>query len=334
MHRSLGISGLLIVPHLRIQNANAISSQMTWGFPAISAFIGAMHALERRLARRHPLIFEGVGVICHDFEAQVTSGGFVKTFNLTRNPIDRDGSTAAIVEEGRMHLELTLVFGVDGSALDGEDDARAQVAQDIANEIAAMRIAGGSVMPSLPGQRRPWQRAELTPIAEQSEERSKQFKRLRRRWLPGFALVARDDLLMQRLAELREQDPKSSELDAWLDLSRLNRRSTLVQKTNPQTGVVSEEVQWNRVGPAGWIVPIPVGYSKLSELYRPGSVVNARDTETSFRFVEGMYSVGEWISPHRLNDANELLWYPGSDPDVGVYRCCNNYAVPAGTLQH
>ncbi|MGD9945940.1 MAG: type I-F CRISPR-associated protein Csy2, partial [Burkholderiaceae bacterium] len=73
MHRSLSVSGLLIVPHIRIQNANALSSQMTWGFPAISAFIGAMHALQRRLAGRHALLFDGIGVICHDFQAQVTS---------------------------------------------------------------------------------------------------------------------------------------------------------------------------------------------------------------------------------------------------------------------
>ena len=31
---------LLLVPHLQVQNANAISSPMTWGFPSITAFTG------------------------------------------------------------------------------------------------------------------------------------------------------------------------------------------------------------------------------------------------------------------------------------------------------
>ena len=38
--------------------------------------------------------------------------GYVRNFNLTRNPVDKDGSTAAIVEEGRMHLQITLVLAV------------------------------------------------------------------------------------------------------------------------------------------------------------------------------------------------------------------------------
>jgi CRISPR-associated protein Csy2 len=30
--------GLLVLPHLRIQNANAISSPLTHGFPSMTAF--------------------------------------------------------------------------------------------------------------------------------------------------------------------------------------------------------------------------------------------------------------------------------------------------------
>lgn len=44
------VNNLLVLPRLRVQNANAISSPMTWGFPAMSAFVGMMHALERKLA--------------------------------------------------------------------------------------------------------------------------------------------------------------------------------------------------------------------------------------------------------------------------------------------
>ncbi|MDP0953515.1 type I-F CRISPR-associated protein Csy2, partial [Klebsiella pneumoniae] len=39
---------LLVLPRLRIQNANAISGVFTWGFPAMTAFVGMMHALERK----------------------------------------------------------------------------------------------------------------------------------------------------------------------------------------------------------------------------------------------------------------------------------------------
>ena len=51
-----GVSkALLVLPRLRIQNANAISSPLTWGFPAITAFTGLMTALKRRLVSHHEL---------------------------------------------------------------------------------------------------------------------------------------------------------------------------------------------------------------------------------------------------------------------------------------
>ena len=103
---------ILVLPRIRVQNANAISSPLTWGFPAMTAFTGLMVALERKLGRDAGIGFFAVGVVCHDFEAQVTSNGFVSKFNLTRNPVGHDGKTAGIVEEGRMHLEISLVFDV------------------------------------------------------------------------------------------------------------------------------------------------------------------------------------------------------------------------------
>ena len=41
--------GLLILPRLSVQNANAISSPLTHGFPSMTAFLGLMWALARRL---------------------------------------------------------------------------------------------------------------------------------------------------------------------------------------------------------------------------------------------------------------------------------------------
>lgn len=111
------VKNLLVLPRLRVQNANAISSPMTWGFPAMSAFVGLMHALERKLAEASlPVSLGRVGVICHDFEAQATEGGYIRGFHLTRNPVDKTGGTAAIVEEGRIHLDITLIFSIDTGA--------------------------------------------------------------------------------------------------------------------------------------------------------------------------------------------------------------------------
>jgi len=326
---------VLAIPHLRVQNANAISSPLTWGFPAMTAFIGLMRALERRLGLDPGIAFFAVGVVCHDFEAQINRSGFTHAFRLTRNPVQPDGRSAAIVEEGRVHLEVTLVFDVEISDAHLADVPRQALAQRIADELAGMRLAGGSIMPRLQGtSRRVPTRPVLEPVPDADDndagEQHKWFRRLARRWLPGFALVSRDDLLRARLAELRAENPTATALDAWLDLSRWNSHAD-APPTNAQ-GEPSVKVEWQTDHRPGWIVPIPVGFSALSDLQPPGSVRGARDMTTSFRFVETVWSVGQWISPHRLKRLDDLLWEPVHDPEhptaSGLYRCHNGYQPP------
>lgn len=313
---------LLILPRVRVQNANAISSPMTWGFPAISAFTGLMTALERRLGREAGIAFRSVGVICHGFEPQVTSGGFTRAFRLTRNPVLADGSTAGIVEEGRVHLELTLVFDVLLSMAQRGEAERLALAERVTEQLAGMRVAGGSVMPLLPmAQRRP-SRPALELVPELDDEQRKQFRRLARRWLPGFALVSRDDLLRDRLSQLKDSDSSATVLDAWLDLSRWNHRA-VQQPAKEKDG--EPVTTWVTDPRPGWIVPIPIGFAALSELHNPGTVAGARDSHTPFRFVESIFSMGQWISPHRLYGLDDLLWYTQQDREAGTYRCRNDY---------
>ncbi len=314
-------SHLLILPRLRVQNANCISSAMTWGFPAITAFTGLMVALERRLGRDLGLRFESVGVICHAFEAQATTAGYTRSFHLTRNPVLQDGSTAAIVEEGRAHMEVTLVFGAQTAAAFLSDEERQTIANAVGECAAGMRIAGGSVIPRQKGGRGSSQ-PRLLGLSLEPSERAKQFRLLRRQWLPGFALVARDDLLQKRWRTMLENHPADAStgeptlLDAWLDLSRINYRATHTD---------DGKVEWKPDGRDGWLVPIPVGYAALTDLHPPGSVANARDMRTPFRWVESIYSIGQWISPHRLTDATQFMWKPEYEPELGMYRCTSGY---------
>jgi CRISPR-associated protein Csy2 len=327
------IAAVLVLPRIRVQNANAISSPLTWGFPSITAFTGLMTALARRLGADAGLRLDSVGVVCHDFEAQVTQSGYTRSFCLTRNPVLQDGTTAAIVEEGKVHLDITLIFQVRVSSALLNDTARAECAAQVAELLASMRIAGGSVMPPPTGSTRKPSRAQLVLIADDAERRDKQFQRLRRPWLPGFALVSRDDLLQKRLAELREAATADATqptlLDAWLDLSRINHRATRTTVKDAATGESTEPVEWAIDSRPGWLVPIPVGYAALAALHPPGAVAGARDPAVPFCFVESVYSIGQWISPHRLRNIDQLTWQADYNPTTGLYRCINAYQPPA-----
>ena len=165
-------------------------------------------------------------------------------------------------------------------------------------------------------------------VTEDPEQQEKDFRRWRRQWLPGFALVARDDVLPARLQHLQATKPEATLLDAWLHASRFNYEPVKDAHGDfPPDG----KVQWQdpfRPKGSGWVVPIPVGYAALSATHAAGTVANARDMTTPLRFVESIYSMGEWISPHRLETLEQLLWWAESDAEKGVYRCRNGYQVP------
>jgi len=315
---------LLVLPHLKVHNANAVSSPLTHGFPSITAFLGLMWALERKTrAAGLDLEFGAVGVVCHDRREQTTEGGFVKSFRLTRNPVGKDGGTAAIVEEGRIHLDLSLVLAVNAGPWD--QDTQQRDLQTILDLLQGMRIAGGTLLPATQvsvSSCRPW----LADFTGDSDGQAREFHKLRARLLPGSALVARDDLIDRRLGELRKQSPQATRLDAWLSLSRINWHYD--SKADDGKG----HWQHDRKQGFGWVVPIPVGYGALGELHDADTVAHARDATTPFRFVESLYSMGEWIGPHRLHAPQDLLWYADSRPDEGLYRCRNDYRSVDTTL--
>ena len=318
---------ILVLPRLRVQNVNCISSPLTWGFPSISAFTGLMVALERRLGPDFGLHFQSVGVVCHNFEAQVTKGGYTRSFSLTRNPVLKDGGTAAIVEEGRAHVVISLVFTVKSTVAYLSDEEQQEKAEHVAQLVAGMRIAGGSVMPSLTTQG--WYTLEplMQSVEVEADKCASQFKRLRRQLLPGFALVSRDDVLQKRFSQMQQthvNEEKSGNspptlLDAWLDLSRINYRASKNELGH---------VTWRADKRPGWLVPIPVGFVALSELHAAGTVTNARDMQTPFRFVECVYSIGQWMSPHRITDVHHFMWKPVYEEHSGLYRCVNEYPAP------
>lgn len=305
---------LVVLPHLKVHNANAISSPLTHGFPSITAFLGLTWALERKTRTTGlDLEFAAAGVVCHDRDEQTTEGSFVKRFRLTRNPIGKDGKSTAIVEEGRIHLDLTLLLAVNADGWD--DEARQRDLRTIVQCLHAMRIAGGIVLPDTHARRQPW----IADFTGTADDQVNEFNRLYRRLLPGSALVARDDLIDQRLRHLQSTHPDANRLDAWLSLSRVNWHY------DDDAAHGKGAWQSDRQRGSGWIVPIPVGYGALGPVHPAGRVPNARDATTPFRFVESLYSMGEWIGPHRLHKPQDLLWYADSRPDEGLYRCRNDY---------
>jgi len=313
-------AALILLSRLEIQNANAVSGPLSWGFPAPTAFSGFTHALQRQL---DGVELGGVGIVCHWFDPQVyrPPGRYTQVFRLARHPYIAGwkkfaDKPASFVEEGRSHMTVSLLLEVRTEL---DEDDREELANELRSRIPAMRLAGGSVR----GLKR---QPEVLEWPEFVQDQRRQFRKLRYRLLPGFTLVERQDVLAEHLDALRARESSAGPLDALLDLLALHADPELDESTGA--------VNWRVRSRPGWLVPVPAGYAALSELHEAGSVAGARDMDVPFQFVESLYTVGQWVAPHRLSAVEEMFWYPESDAKTGIYRSTNRFAALQKELSH
>lgn len=305
----------LLLRHLKVENANAISG-LTYGFPAISNFLGFTHALSRRLEQAFGLTLGGCAVVAHRTELQSSPLGNRReqVFALTRNPLTKEGKTAPFNEEGRMHLDISLLIECEFNAdqLPGEGSlpqAIANLQSWFERVIPSLRLAGGTIL-------------SLAAVRWSESLDKKALRKLRMSLLPGFVLVSRHTLLIEHHQARQQQAADAELLDSLLDFVAIQHRAEQAEG----------EVSWRqqpKPGP-GYLVPIAVGYQAISPLHAPDSIPSSRDRETPFRFVESIYSLGQWISPHRVDDLDSLLWrYRHQEPN---YLCENRYQEPDQVL--
>lgn len=308
------MDALLIIRNMRVENANAIAG-FTWGFPAITNFTGFVHALSRKLQPELDVELTGCGVICHSHQLQAYQprGWGDYHFALTRNPLTKEEKFPSFVEEGRMQMTVSLVIPVKGLPDDKWENA--ELEQFVANKALSQRLAGGTIVSPC--------KVEWILPPEDFEGLQKFEKKQLRMLLPGFALVERSDLLAEHIRKCQEQRPDVEPLDALLDFSAIK-----YQAVQPITGNgTPQQAEWQQVPKpgGGWLVPITTGYCGISHLYSPGGVGSSRDSVTPFRFVESVYTLGQWVSPHRIKKLEDLFWSYHAETESGWYLCKNSY---------
>src|SRR5690606_23531882 len=133
-------------PKLEILNANALSSPYTIGFPAITAWLGAVHALERALGTEEfpELRFTGVAVSCHKVNIGTYRGpgDFIRSIVGTANPLDKEGKRPPFVEEAKCHVSVSILVEVQGF----NNDLRGNLEQAISSHLHLMKWAGGDLL--------------------------------------------------------------------------------------------------------------------------------------------------------------------------------------------
>ena len=287
----------LLIPHLKIQNANAMSSPYTIGFPAMTAWLGAVHALQRKLQAQGytNIVLDKVAVSCHHFDLQTYKGrgDFVHSIVGTANPLDKDGSRPAFIEEARCHLEVSLL--IECQNLDPDEEK--QLLADVQNLILNMKFASGDVLAV--------KNCSLQYFDE-DEDQNQQLKPLLNKLMLGHVLIERRDLVIESMNEGKDA------LDAVLDYLKVTHSST--QDENGKVAWLSKRKT------TGWLVPIAVGFQGISEV---GQAKNQRDAHTPHRFAESVITLGEFIMPYRIKSMDQLLWQYHIDLENNLYLCQN-----------
>ncbi len=286
----------LLIPHIKIHNANALSSPYSIGFPAMTAWLGAVHALQRYLNQDNfsEVKLSKTGVCCHQLDLQTYKGqnDYVSSIVGTANPLDKDGSRPAFIEEARCHLDVSLL--VECRGLHSTKIERfVQKVTDILR--GKMKMASGDILD--------FGTIEYCSIDEDDEFGNQS---LLRKLMPGYVLLERRDLLKDKMAT-----ENIDALSALLDYLKIKHRSAEENET----------VKWtmNRET-SGWIVPIGVGFQGVSEI---GFAKNQRDASTPHRFAESIVTLGEFVMPYRIDELDDMLWHYHVDLEKDLYLCQN-----------
>ncbi|VEG92574.1 type I-F CRISPR-associated protein Csy2 [Legionella spiritensis] len=297
-------NNLILIPHIQVQNANALSSPFTIGFPAMTAWLGAVHALQRKLnVNNISVTFSAVGVVVHRFDLQIYKGldDFVYSIIGTGNPLEPKSEQGkpkgnavrpSFIEEARCHLEASLLIAYIGIEAQDEQLMLEQLYQLM---LGNMKLAGGDILNC------------------REPEIIRDFKVAKRKLMPGYALVERRDLMQAAMEQGQDA------IDAILDYLVIHHSCTK-EVINGEECVSwqSKRKSTGHSGQTGWIVPIATGFHGISEL---GTAMNQRDPETPHRFAESVVTLGEFKMPYRLESPEDLLWRYHVEPENNLYLC-------------
>lgn len=287
---------ILLIPNIKIHNANALSSPYTIGFPAMTAWLGFMHALERKLYNTEfkAVKFTGIIVSCLDIELQTYKGkgDYVHSIIATSNPLDKAGKRPSFIEEARCDMEVTLAIECELGVIDYE-----KFTSLIDNKLHTMKIASGDIT--------------SFKTSQHKEIDNNKPRELTRYLMPGFCLVTRQDLMQASMNEGKDA------IDAMLDYVKTTSHIEVDENHKITRSKASKKQE-------GWIVPIAIGYQGISEV---GQLKNTRDETTPHRFAESVVTLGEFKMPYHFDSVDEMVWRYQEYQENNLYLCKNNYSI-------
>ena len=296
-----------ILPHIKVNGANALNSLYTVGFPAMTAFLGFGHALQRKVEHLNVL---GVGVAVHQAEFQAVTDNYGRSWSLKTKkfPIVRarkqhypgEFTSDSFQARAYVHLDVSILLKCG----DIQEDLRADVLESIKETLPTLRLAGGTITSFDP--------RSLKFCGDTSNLFWKDHQAMchsaLRAMMPGFALVERKDIM--------EELGKTGNGDALDRLFYATSSDAIPVKTDKD----NVTYHWQR-HIKGWLVPLAVGFHDLSGSL---TVEGQRSYDAEHHFVEPLISLCEFRMPHHFDSIEDILWHYEYDGAQRNYLCVND----------
>ncbi len=209
------MSQYILLNRIRVQNANAIAG-FTWGFPAITHFLGFTHNLSRKLNQSEKyskISLTGCAVIAHEHRVH-TYGDYGDRFTQSRNPpylqSHDKASAPPVIEEGKMNMTVSLLIEIEGRV--GNATRIEQLTVWIEKQSLIQRLAGGTIL-------------DIADVKLVDAQEKRDRYKLKSKLLPGFVLMDRSSSLEKYYHALQQENPHAELLDAWLDFSAFKQQA-------------------------------------------------------------------------------------------------------------
>lgn len=211
------MSQYLLIERIQVQNANAAAG-FTWGFSAITHFLGFSHNLNIKLNKAtqfNDLMLNGCIVVAHNTTTHVfeVENGLLFSQQRGTNYLDTTkpadaSSIPPVIEEAKMNMTVSLLIPVKGYL--GGTYEKEQIIEFIKNSCLTQRLAGGTILNI--------NNIELLDLSQKEN-----LKLIKNKLLPGFVLQDRSAYLEEHFLALKKENQDVQLLDAWFDFVALKQ---------------------------------------------------------------------------------------------------------------
>lgn len=218
------MSQYILINRIQVQNANAIAG-FTWGFPAITHFLGFGHSISRKLliSEFKDIALSGCAVISHNHHVHTYKSSYDFGFTQSRNPpylaSHAKYKTPPIIEEGKMNMVVSLLMKCEGNIGNRTDN----FTQWLNNICSLQRLAGGTILDI--------KSIEVFNLSDET------LRFVKRKLLPGFILLDKSNYLESHYRSLQSKNQEAELFDAWIDFIAFK------QKARPRTDEINKHLQ-------------------------------------------------------------------------------------------